>query len=109
MDDSVQGTITLKLNNTPLDEALEMLLVSGGFDYVEKDNYIMIGFPQSNSPLFKRLSKTVVIHPVYLRPKEISNLLSDSYKEFVKTDNANNTIVVTATASLLERIQEFSY
>ena len=105
MDDSVQGTITLKLNNTPLDEALEMLLVSGGFDYVEKDNYIMIGFPQSNSPLFKRLSKTVVIHPVYLRPKEISNLLSDSYKEFVKTDNANNTIVVTATASLLERIQ----
>ena len=105
MDDSVQGTITLKLNNTPLDEALEMLLVSGGFDYVEKDNYIMIGFPQSNSPLFKRLSKTVVIHPVYLRPKEISNLLSDSYKEFVKTDNVNNTIVVTATASLLERIQ----
>jgi type II secretory pathway component GspD/PulD (secretin) len=105
MDETVQGTITLKLDNTPLDEALEMLLVSGGFDYVEKNNYIMIGFPQSNSPLFKRLSKTVVIHPVYLKPDEIANLLSTDYKDFVKTDDTNNTIVVTTTAELLDRIQ----
>ena len=106
MDDTVQGTITLKLDSTPLDEALEMLLAAGGFDYVEKDNYILIGFPQSDSPLFKLLSKTVVIHPVYLRPEEISNLLSNNYKEFVKTDNVNNTIVITATRDLLKRIQQ---
>ncbi len=106
MDDTVQGTITLKLDNTPLDEALEMLLAAGGFDYVEKHNYILIGFPQSDSPLFKLLSKTVVIHPVYLRPEEISNLLSNNYKEFVKTDNVNNTIVITATRDLLKRIQQ---
>ena len=106
MDDTVQGTITLKLNNTPLDEALEMLLVAGGFEYAEKDNYIMIGFPQTNSPLFKRLSKTVVLHPVYLKPSEIASLLTSDYKDYVKTDDINNTIVITATVNLLKRIKE---
>jgi type IV pilus assembly protein PilQ len=104
MDESVQGTVTVKLDNTPLDLTLEMLLVSGGYEYIEDRNYLLIGFPQSSSPIFKRLSKTKVLHPVYMLPTEISELLSDDYKKFVKFSDPNNTIVITAQPVLLDRI-----
>jgi len=104
MDDSIQGAVTVRFNNTPLDEALDMLLVAGGFDYVENNKYILIGFPQSSSPIFKRLSKTKVLHPVYAKPTEIKGLLSSDYSTFVKFNDENNTIVVTAQPDMLERI-----
>jgi type II secretory pathway component GspD/PulD (secretin) len=104
MDDSIQGTVTVKLENTPLNKALDMLLVAGGFDYVENEEYILFGFPQSSSPIFKRLSKTKVLHPVYILPTQIEELLSSDYKSFVKFNNANNTIVVTAPVDILNRI-----
>jgi len=104
MDESVQGTVTVKLDNTPLDLKQEMLLVSGGYEYIEDRNYLLIGFPQSSSPIFKRLSKTKVLHPVYMLPTEISELLSDDYKKFVKFSDPNNTIVITAQPVLLDRI-----
>jgi type II secretory pathway component GspD/PulD (secretin) len=104
MDESVQGTVTVKLDNTPLDQALEMLLVSGGYEYIEDKKYLLFGFPQSSSPIFKRLSKTKVLHPVYMLPTQISELLSDDYKNFVKFSDPNNTIVITAQPVLLNRI-----
>ena len=104
MDESIQGTITVKLDNTPLNEALEMMLVAGGFDYVENNQYLLIGFPQASSPIFKRLSKTKVIHPVYMSPSSIKTLLSSDYKGFVKFNDKNNSIVITAQSKLLKRI-----
>ena len=104
MDDSIQGAITVKLDNIPLDRALDMLLVAGGFDYIENDQYILIGFPQASSPIFKRLSKTKVLHPVYAKPTEIKELLSSDYSSFVKFNNDNNTIVITAQPDMLKRI-----
>lgn len=104
MDESIQGTVTVKLKDTPLDRALDMLLVAGGFDYVENDHYILIGFPQSSSPLFKRLSVTKVLHPVYILPTQIQDLLSADYKSYVKFSDENNTIVITAQKELLNRI-----
>lgn len=104
MDESVQGTVTVKLDNTPLSEALEMLLISGGYEYIEDKKYILIGFPQSSSPIFKRLSKTKVIHPVYVLPTQIEALLSADYKDFVKFNDLNNSVVITAQPVLLERI-----
>ncbi len=104
MDDSIQGAITVKLDNTPLDRALDMLLVAGGFDYIENDEYILIGFPQASSPIFKRLSKTKVLHPVYSEPTEIKELLSSDYSSFVKFNDENNTIVITAQPDMLKRI-----
>ena len=105
MDESVQGTVTVKLDNTPLNQALEMLLVSGGFDYIEDKKYLLIGFPQSSSPIFKRLSKTKVLHPVYAEPTQIEELLSPDYKNFVRFNDLNNTIVITAQPAMLKRIE----
>ena len=104
MDESIQGTVTVKLDNAPLNRALEMLLVGGGFEYIEDQEYILIGFPQSSSPIFKRLSKTQVVHPVYAKPTEIEELLSNDYKSFVKFNDLTNSIVITAPADFSNRI-----
>lgn len=106
LDETVQGTVTLKLENTPLAEALDMLLVSGGFSYRERGQYILVGFPQSDSPTFKHLSRTELVHPVYLKPSAIASLLSDDYKNYIKTSDPNNSIVVTAPPAILQRIME---
>lgn len=105
MDETVQGTVTVKLNNTPLAQALEMLLAPGGYDYTEEKDYLLIGFPQSSSPIFKRLSKTKVLHPVYAKPTQIQELLSPDYKDFVKFNDTNNSIVITAQPSMIKRIE----
>lgn len=104
MDESIQGTVTVKLDNTPLDRALDMMLVAGGFQYAENDHYLLIGFPQASSPIFKRLSKTEIMHPVYMPPTQIEALISADYKEFVKFNDDNNSIVITAQSELLKRI-----
>lgn len=105
MDETVQGTVTVKLDNTPLAQALEMLLAPGGYDYTEEKDYLLIGFPQSSSPIFKRISKTKVIHPVYAAPTQIRDLLSPDYKDFVKFNDSNNSIVITAHTSMIKRIE----
>ena len=104
MDESIQGTVTVKLDNVPLNRALEMLLVGGGFEYIEDQEYVLIGFPQSSSPIFKRLSKTQIVHPVYNKPTEIEELLSNDYKSFVKFNDSTNTIVITAPSDFSKRI-----
>lgn len=106
MDESVQGTVTVKFENTPLVEALEMLLVSGGYEYIEDKNYVLIGFPQSSSPIFRRFSETKVMHPVYAKPTQIQKLLSDDYKSFAKFDDEDNSIVITAPPQFLKRISK---
>jgi len=105
MDETVQGTVTVKLDNTPLAQALEMLLAPGGYDYAEEKDYLLIGFPQSSSPIFKRLSETKVLHPVYAMPTQIQELLSPDYKNFVKFNDTNNSIVITAQPSMIKRIE----
>jgi len=96
IDDTVQGTINIKFENTPLDEALKKLLLPGGFSFREMDGYYLVGFPQTGNPTFKHLSKTKLIRPVYMKPGEIANLLSDDYKPFIKVNDNNNIIVITS-------------
>ncbi|MCS5623204.1 MAG: hypothetical protein NZ735_04515, partial [Candidatus Marinimicrobia bacterium] len=57
-------------------------------------------------PIFKRISRTKVLHPVYAKPSEIEVLLSSDYSAFVKFNDLNNTIVITAQIDMLERISD---
>jgi len=104
IDDTVQGTINIKFENTPLDEALKKLLLPGGFSFREMDGYYLVGFPQTGNPTFKHLSKTKLIRPVYMKPGEIANLLSDDYKPFIKVNDNNNIIVITSPPGISRRI-----
>lgn len=104
MDDTVQGTVTLTFEKKPFHDVMNMLLLPGGFSYRVFDDHILVGFPQADSPAFNLLSSTKVIHPVYMKPGEISQLLNEAYGKFVKTSDVNNSIVITATPNLMKRI-----
>jgi len=47
-----------------------------------------------------------LIHPVYLKPSEIAELLSTDHKDYIKTNDINNAIVITAPPVILHRITE---
>lgn len=103
MDDTVQGAVTVKFDSTPLDEALQMMFLPGGFAFKEVNGYILVGFPSVDSPTFRHLSVTETVRPAYLKPSEILDLLSPNLQNFVKVSDENNTIVVTATRELADR------
>lgn len=103
-DDTVQGMVNVKFENTPLERAMEMLMLSGGFTFKEMNGHYLVGFPQTDSNSFKYLSRTKLIRPVYMKPSEIASLLSDAYEPFVKVNNDNNTIVITASPRMMDRI-----
>jgi Bacterial type II and III secretion system protein/SPOR domain len=104
IDDTVQGTVNIKFENTPMDEALKKLLLPGGFSFREIDGYYLVGFPHTSNPTFKHLSKTKLIRPVYMKPGEIAGLLSDDYKPFIKVNDNSNLIVITSPPGILRRI-----
>lgn len=106
MDDTVQGSVTVKFSDTPLDEALQMIFLPGGFAFTEVNGYILVGFPSADSTTFRHLSVTETMRPAYMKPSEILELLSSNVQSFVKVSDENNTIVITATKDLVKRIQE---
>jgi len=104
MDDTVQGSVTVKFAETPLDEALQMMFLPGGFSFTEVNGYILVGFPSADSPTFRHLSVTETIRPAYMKPSEILELLSSNLQGFVKVSDENNAIVVTAPRDLVNRV-----
>lgn len=105
-DDTVQGVVTLELKDTPLEKALEMVLVAGGFTYKRLDGYYLIGAADANNPTFKILSTTEYIKPTYLKAGEIPKLLSEQFKSFIHVCEERNTLAITASPEMIARIKE---
>jgi type II secretory pathway component GspD/PulD (secretin) len=106
LEEGVQGFVSLKQEKAPLKKVMEMMLVAGGYRYKEMENYILIGIPDSQNPVFDDIKKTETVNPAFLKPTEILSLLSDKYVKLVKANDDNNTIAVTADPITLARIQD---
>ncbi len=106
-DDSVQGIISLELKDVPLEKALRMILVGGGYSFRKvDDSYYLIGLPVSSNPSFGLLTTTEFIKSTYIRARDIPELLSEHYEPYVKINEETNTMTITATPDIIGRIKE---
>ena len=121
--DTVGGTITLRLQNVPWDQALELILKTKGLDKRKVGNVLLIA-PADEIAAREKLeletSKQVaalapvrleVVQINYAKASDIVMLLSQdkeliSDRGFISSDERTNTISVRETADKLEQIRK---
>jgi len=107
-DQTVEGSVSVQMEEVPLERALEMVLFPGGFNYkrIETGNstYYLIGsaFPESFS--FDALSETEVIK-TNVDAEEVLRRLSSHFDPYVKANENGNSITITASTDMVRRIK----
>jgi type II secretory pathway component GspD/PulD (secretin) len=103
-DNTVEGSITVSFNNTPLEKALEMILYPGGyqFRYIPDGNYYIVGKALPENDSFGTLTATKTIKTNRGADKILSQL-SPYYQTFVRADG--QTITITATPDIINRLE----
>lgn len=89
-DESVQGTISIEFKDTPLDRALELMLLPGGFVFEQvQDKVYLVTSADAKLPAFRRIAKTQIVRLNYVTTEEIKALMPEIYAPFVKLDASN--------------------
>ncbi len=105
-DQTVSGFISIELTDVPFEEALRRILSPLGFTFRRMVGYYLVGAAYPDNPSFPLLSVTERVVPNYLKAKNVPELLSSFYQPFLKFDTETNTLVITASPEILQRIKE---
>jgi type II secretory pathway component GspD/PulD (secretin) len=105
-DPTVQGFVSLEVEGVPLEECLRRLLAPGGFTFRKLEGYYFVGAAFPENPAFALLSTTERIRPNYLKAHELPILLSTFYEPFLRVDEETNSVVITASDEIIERLKE---
>lgn len=104
-DDTVEGVVSLKLENIPLERALRMILEPRGYVFKMLDNYYLVGSGTPGTPSAIALSETEMV--VTNRPAdEILSLFSPDLASFARATKGGHTLSVNAPREILERIKK---
>jgi type II secretory pathway component GspD/PulD (secretin) len=82
-DATVQGVVSADLADVPLEDALRMLLVAGGYVFKKMPGYYLVGAADPTNPNFYLLSETEVVELKYVTGSAISAYLTGPYGKFV--------------------------
>ncbi len=106
-DESVVGTVTLDLDDVPLERALDMMLLIGGYEYqrVDEDFYI-VGSPDADSPVFERITESETIKLDYITASHAVEILPPYYEDFIRTSGeADDMLTITAPENVIENFK----
>jgi type IV pilus assembly protein PilQ len=103
-DDTVQGTVSATLKDTPLEDALNMLLAAGGFLWIKENGYYLVGKADPTSTNFIKFAVTKTYKPSNLTAEQLAGLLPAPMAAYVKTTTGQNIVTVVAGPGTAERI-----
>ena len=105
-EESVYGTVTCKLDQVPLDTALNIVLAGTPYVYKKTPYYYLVSPGDPNSPLFATMSETRQVKLDYVTGASAVALLNNVFAPYVKADPDPNshTVLVTASPTMMERI-----
>jgi type IV pilus assembly protein PilQ len=104
MDENITGTVTLELENAPLEKALQMMLAGGGFSYRKVDDYYLVGLADPKNRVFADLAETEFYFFKNTKVSTVEALLPEAFRQNVRFDPETNVAAVTAPHGLRERI-----
>lgn len=104
-DETVSGLITVEFEDVPLEEAMRRILNPFGLTYRWMDGYYLIGSPHPANPSFPFLTETELYRPNFVKAADIPKLVSSYYTPFMRVNEQTNTIALTASPELLERLK----
>src|SRR5690554_4936976 len=104
MDENITGTVTLELEDTPLEKALQMMLAGGGFSYRKVDDYYLVGLADPRNRVFADLAETEFFFFKNTNVTTVEALLPEVFKENVRFDRERNVAAVTELRGLNDRV-----
>lgn len=108
IDENVRGLVTLELKEVPLEKALKMILISGGFSFRKVDDFYVIGWADPRNPGFAGLAESRVYYFKNISVDSAKALLPEFYKPYVKfgigDKERQDVAMVSAPPDLLQSI-----
>lgn len=106
-DSTVTGFVTLELNEVPLEKALEMILISNGYDFSYRGDYYLVGIADIRNPNFRLLTQTEHIRLQYISPQDAKNLLPAYFEPYLRFINNSNILTISAPPHLIAECKEY--
>ncbi len=103
-DSTVGGFITLTLNNVPISEALDLMLLPGGYSWKEiKPNVYFVGTASPSSNSFLYLASMSSYRLRYITSSTLLNLLPAVMKPYVFTSTSSPYLVLIGAPSDMKK------
>ncbi|MDI6791770.1 MAG: hypothetical protein QME81_02720 [bacterium] len=105
-DPTVQGVVSLELEEVPLEKALKMLLFPLGYTFCQVEDYYLVGGTNPQSPSFNISSRTERYKLKHLKAEDLLQLIPASYAPYIRLSKDRNLITITAPDNIIERIRD---
>ncbi len=104
VDDYLEASISLSLEHIPLEQAIEIMCMKGGYDYRKlKDDFFIIGSIYPDAPTFQKHAVTRRIELDYADSGNVVTLLRH-YRSYISA--VGRTIIIRAWPKLADKIEE---
>lgn len=103
-DPSVQGVVSVTLDETTVEQALDLILAGTPYRVQRTRDYFLIFTPDEQSDIFPSVADTRMFEVQHIPAETARVLLPDSLQRYVRVDPGANTLAVTAPPDLMSRI-----
>ncbi len=100
----VSGLVTAELREASLREALDVVLAGTGYEVAKRSNYYLVYSPDPASPSFRDVSRSKLVRLQHVPARVALGLLSEVDRQYVRADDATNSLMITAPYGDLMRI-----
>lgn len=103
-----RDVIDLKLDEVPVDKAIDIILSGTRYTYHYSDGIYMIGEKNANSPSSSLLTTSQIIPLEYLKVEKVPQLLPNDFPPSnVKVLKEQNSLLVTGTQTEINNLREY--
>ena len=106
-DSTVSGLVTADLQDVPLEQALRIILIGGGFSFRKIDDFYFVGLPDPRSTTFGELVETKVINLKHVTAGQVLSTMPSFLADYVKGERDGKLLTITAPPNELDRILQF--
>ena len=104
-DQTVSGLVTADIQDVPLERALRMILIGGGFTYRKVDDFYFVGLPDPRSITFGELVDSEIITLQNTTVGQVMKNMPSFLSSYITGDQNSSILTVTAPPAQLERIK----
>lgn len=103
-DQTVSGFVTADLEDIPLEKALRLILIGGGYTFKKIDDFYFVGLPDVKNTSFVELSELEIVELQYINVGKVVDLLPASLENYVEGNRQGNILTVNAPIKQFEQI-----
>jgi type II secretory pathway component GspD/PulD (secretin) len=104
-DPTVQGVVSVTIENSTIERALDLLLAGTEFQVQRTPDYYLVYSADASSDLLTEVSETRVVKLLHVSPEAARSLLPGPLQQYVRFETGSSTrLAVTAPRNILSRI-----